>query len=91
MEEENKMLFESGNSSDNYWHNTINGLLDDIQKLAKRIKYLESLYKCTCPTTEEQSKMVSGKWHCSLHGITIIHFQSPITRLIDRIEGHLAK
>jgi len=62
-----------------------------IQRLNKRIEYLESLHKCTCPTLEEQSKMTTGRWYCPLHGTGIIHFQSPITRMIDRIEGHIPK
>jgi len=72
-------------------HNIDVPLHRTIQKLNKRIEYLESLHKCTCPTLKEQSKMTTGRWHCPLHGTTIIHFQSPITRMIDRIEGYIPK
>ena len=64
---------------------------DDIQELAKRIRYLESLHKCICPSQEEQSKMKSASWYCPLHGRTEIIFQSRITKMIDKSGGHFAR
>ncbi len=73
---------------------TLSGKTDeqiDIEKLIKRIEYLESLHKCACPSQKEQAEMISGRWHCPLHGSTIIHFQSSITKMIDKSGGHFAE
>ena len=63
-------------------------MLEEIQKLNERIEILESLHKCSCPSSEEQSKMKNGEWHCPLHGTTRVVFQSSITKMIDKSGGH---
>ena len=70
---------------------TKSNLNEEFQKLIKRIKYLESLHVCTCPSEESKYIITNGGWSCALHGTFKIHSSGPIngkTTVAERFGGH---